>query len=156
MRRTDREMTNKTELSAILQKADVCRIAISCSPAPYIVPLNFGFKWDEKLELFFHCAPEGRKLQLLSQNNCVGFEIDIDHEFVKAEKACNWGMKYKSIIGFGNITEVLDELEKKAGLDRIVMQYGLTGKNIEYDKMVLSKTKVLKLDVLEITGKQKI
>jgi uncharacterized protein len=156
MHRTDREMTNKTDLSAILQKADVCRIAISSHPAPYIVPLNFGFKWDEKLELFFHCAPEGRKLQLLSENNCVGFEIDIDHELVKAEKACNWGMKYKSIIGFGNITEVLDEPEKKTALDLIMMHYGFINKNIEYDKIVLSKTKILKLVVLEITGKQKV
>jgi uncharacterized protein len=156
MRRTDREMTNKIDLTEILQKADVCRIAISSNPAPYIVPLNFGFKWDETLELFSHCAPEGRKLALLSEHSCVGFEIDIDHELVKAEKACNWGMKYKSIIGFGNITEVLDELEKKAGLDLIMMHYGFSNKIIEYDKMVLSKTKILKLDVLEITGKQKI
>lgn len=156
MRRTDRKMTNKNDLIEILQKADVCRIAISAQPAPYIIPLNFGYNWDENLELFFHCAAEGRKLQLLSENNIVGFEIDIDHELIKSEKACNWGMKYTSIIGFGKITEVLDELDKKAGLDRIMKHYGFVDKNIEYDKIVLRNTKVLKLDVQEITGKQKI
>jgi nitroimidazol reductase NimA-like FMN-containing flavoprotein (pyridoxamine 5'-phosphate oxidase superfamily) len=155
MRRTDREMTNRNELIQILQKADVCRIAINSFPAPYIVPLNFGYKWDEKLELFFHCANEGRKLTLLSENNSVGFEIDIDHELVKAEKACGWGMKYKSIIGFGKITEIPDEPGKMAGLDRIMKHYGFFDKNIDYDKIVLGNTKVLKLDVIEISGKQK-
>jgi len=155
MRRKDREITARNELIDILKKADVCRIAINDSPAPYIVPLNFGYRWDDNLVLFFHCAPGGRKLELLAVNDSVCFEIDTDHELVKGEKPCDWGMKYKSIIGSGKITEVIDKNEKIAALDAIMNHFGLTDAKKEYDESVFSKTKILRLVVSEISGKQR-
>lgn len=154
MRRKDREITSRSELINIIEKADVCRIAINSDTAPYIVPLNFGYKWEEKIEIFFHCATEGRKLELLSKNNMVCFEIDIEHELIKDEKACNWGMKYKSIIGTGKIIEINDDKEKKLALNKIMEHYGFIKENIDYNNMIFNRTKLLKLVVNELTGKQ--
>jgi uncharacterized protein len=140
---------------AILEKADVCRIAFRTIGAPYIVPMNFGFVWEEKIELFFHCADQGRKLELLSKNNMVGFELDTDHGLLTADKPCNWGMTYKSIIGTGKLMEIIDPAEKKSALDSLMKHYGLTKGNLEYDEMIFNKTKILKLEVHEITGKEK-
>ena len=44
MRRKDREIKDKSEIMAILQKADVCRLAMSSNNMPYIVVMNFGLK----------------------------------------------------------------------------------------------------------------
>jgi uncharacterized protein len=62
---------------------------------------EFWLSWEENLVLYFHSATEGRKLNLLAKNSTVGFELDTGHELVTADLACNWGMKYKSIIGTG-------------------------------------------------------
>ena len=36
--------------------------------SPYVVPLNFGYDWEDKLVFYFHCAHEGYKLDLLHKN----------------------------------------------------------------------------------------
>jgi nitroimidazol reductase NimA-like FMN-containing flavoprotein (pyridoxamine 5'-phosphate oxidase superfamily) len=154
MRRSDREIFEKNSLLKILEEADVCRIALHSGKAPYIVPLNFGFAWENSLEIYFHCAHEGRKLELLKQNNCVGFEIDTGHSLITAETACNWGMKYRSIIGIGRIFQISDEKEKETALDRIMVHYNFKNKPM-YDKEILKNTVVLKMTIEEMTGKEK-
>ena len=153
MRRSDRELTQKPDLLAILEQADVCRLALNTGAAPYIVPLNFGFSWNSQLVLYFHCAASGRKLDLMQQNNLVGFEIDTDHQLKPGAAPCGWGMSYASLIGSGFLTEVLTDDEKSTALDRIMSHYGYAGKP-SYEPAVLSKTKILKLEVLEMTGKR--
>ena len=154
MRKKDREIKDTKELEEILQKADVCRIAFAVDGVPYIVAMNFGYIWKDQLILYFHCAKEGKKLELMKRNNMVCFEMDIDHELVEAENACDWGMKYRSIVGLGLLESITDEEEKKKGLDSIMDHYGFNRKK-EYDEKVLNLTEVLRLTVTEFTGKKK-
>jgi len=36
---------------------------------PYIVPMNFGYEMaDGALSLYFHCANEGRKINIIKKN----------------------------------------------------------------------------------------
>lgn len=154
MRKKDREIKDTKELEEILQKADVCRIAFAVDGVPYVVSMNFGYIWKDQLTLYFHCAKEGKKLELMKKNNMVCFEIDTDHEIVKAANACDWGMKYRSIVGLGLLESVAEAKEKGEGLDCIMDHYGFNGKK-EYDEKVLNMTEVLKLTVTEFTGKKK-
>ena len=154
MRKKDREIKDTKELEEILQKADVCRIAFAVDGTPYIVTMNFGYVWKDHLTLYFHCAKEGKKLELMKKNNMVCFEMDIDHELVQSENACDWGMKYRSIVGLGLLESITDEEEKKKGLDCIMDHYGFSGKK-EYNEKVLNLTEVLRLTVTEFTGKKK-
>ena len=154
MRRKDRELKNKDELVSILEEADVCRIAIQSVKAPYIVPLNFGYSWEDQLVFYFHSAGEGRKIDLLKESNTVGFELDTAHVLAKAEKACDWGMKYKSIIGVGKISFIEDAKEKSLALQTVMKKYGHAGEAV-FDSAMLHKTRVYKLIVQEISGKEK-
>ncbi|MDX9959286.1 MAG: pyridoxamine 5'-phosphate oxidase family protein [Spirochaetia bacterium] len=173
MRRKDRELTDKSDLLAILDEADVCRLAMQTGQAPYIVTLNFGYSWEDQLVLYFHSATEGRKLELLQKNGEVGFELDAGHELVKAETACSWGMKYRSIIGTGRISFIEDEQEKGRALGAIMRKYGHpsftgtagtggteTGGNraaeiVGFKAAELRSVKVFSLVVDELSGKQK-
>ena len=155
MRRKDRELLDKADLENIIRQADVCRIAFFAEKAPYIVPLNFGYAWNETLKFYFHCAQAGRKLELLKTNNVVGFEIDIKHELLTGDVACDWGMKYRSVIGNGKINELADEEDKVRGLDLIMKHFGYAG-SPSYSKQMLGAVKVLCLKVDEITGKAKL
>lgn len=154
MRKKDREIKDIEELKEILQKADVCRIAFAVDGIPYIVTMNFGYVWKDNLVLYFHCAKEGKKLDLMKKNNRVCFEMDIDHQLVESENACDWGTKYRSIVGLGILESVTDEKERIEGLNCIMDHYGFTGKK-EYNEKALNLTEVLRLTVTEFTGKKK-
>ena len=154
MRKQDREIKDTQELKEIIQKADVCRIAFAVDGTPYIVTMNYGYSWKDNLILYFHCAKEGKKLELMSQNNMVCFEMDIDHDIVQSENACDWGMKYRSIVGLGLLESITDEEEKKKGLDCIMDHYGFVGKK-EYNEKALGLTEILRLTTTEFTGKKK-
>lgn len=154
MRRTDREVAEGSVIESIITKSDVCRIALANDNIPYIVTLNFGYCTGENPCLFFHCAPEGRKLEMIRKNNSVCFEMDTDHTLTKGEKGCDWGMNYSSIVGYGKIFIVNDENEKIAGLTHIMNHYGGSGV-YSFDEKVLSRTTVLRLEISEIAGKIK-
>jgi nitroimidazol reductase NimA-like FMN-containing flavoprotein (pyridoxamine 5'-phosphate oxidase superfamily) len=159
MRQSDREISGIQEIEEIIQNADVCRIALAIDNIPYIVTMNFGYANDPEQRLFFHCADEGRKLEMIRKNNYVCFEMDIEHQiYVRTgkddRKGCNWGMKYRSVVGYGNISIITEKEAKKTGLDCIMKHYGDENEYI-YDEKVLANTTVLKLDINEMTGKKK-
>ena len=154
MRRKDREISDREQIVSVLEEAEVCRVALQAEPAPYIVPLSYGFSWKEKLEIYFHSADAGRKLELIESNNNVGFEIDCGQELVTGEDACSWGMKFKSLIGTGRIYMLEDKDERNEALSVILKHYGHEG-NPVYNGSIFEKTKVLRLVVDKITGKQR-
>lgn len=68
MRQKKREVTDRAIICAMLDQMDVLYLGIHDEPAPYVVPLNFGYEFEEELVLYFHCAREGHKLDLLERN----------------------------------------------------------------------------------------
>jgi len=154
MRRADREIPEITLIEEIIQKADVCRVALANENIPYIVTMNFGYNPAPEQKLFFHCANVGRKLDMIRKNNYVCFEMDTDHEIYGGEKGCDWGMKFRSVVGFGIISIVTEREAKIQGFNCIMTHYG-GEKEYTYDEKVLSRTTVLQLDINEIFGKRK-
>jgi len=152
LRRKDREVTDKAEIEYIIQRAAVCRLGLSENDAAYIVPVNFGYKDNC---LYFHSAPEGRKIDIIEQNNNVCFEMDVDCEFVKkSEQPCNWTMKYRSVIGFGKAFLLGDAQEKRRGLDIIVGHYSGGAHQYSYPEEMIGNIAVFKVEVDSLTGKQ--
>ncbi len=83
MRRADREVKDCKEIHQILESCKVCRLGIMDEGKVYIVPMNYGYEYEEgKLVLYFHGAREGKKLRLLGENPSVGIEMDGEHELV--------------------------------------------------------------------------
>ena len=112
MRRKDREITDRAEIEAILHEAMVCRIGLADDGEPYVVPLSFGY---EDGSVYIHSAPEGKKIALCWQKNprCC-FEVDICDGVIRGDTPCSWGMRYRSVIGFGRAVILADPQEKTA------------------------------------------
>jgi nitroimidazol reductase NimA-like FMN-containing flavoprotein (pyridoxamine 5'-phosphate oxidase superfamily) len=154
MRRSDRELSEMKDIEEIISNSDVCRIALANDNIPYIVTMNFGYISSPEKALYFHCAPAGKKLDMIRRNNYVCFEMDTDHQITKGEKGCDWGMKFSSVIGSGKIFIVEDKEEKKLGMNCILEQYGGSAP-FNYDERVFNSTTILRLEIAEITGKRK-
>lgn len=149
MRRSEKAVTDPAELEKIICAGKVCRLALVAEPAPYIVPLNYGYRDNV---LYFHCARQGRKIELLQRNPLVGFEIDIDLGIVEGKKSCNWGAHYRSVIGHGRV-EFVDALaQKRQALDLIMAQYAEG--DFDYPDKAVQGTTVFKLQIEQMTGKQ--
>lgn len=156
MRRMDREILDINEILIILDKCSVMRVGFVDGTRPYIVPLNFGIVMeDDKLSIYFHCAKEGRKIDLINANNQVCFEVDCSSKITTGKIACEWSSEYESVIGYGTIAIVTDEKEKHFGMNQIMRKYGFAGVP-SYKSNVLMRTLVLKLSVVEYTGKRNI
>lgn len=155
MRKSEREVKDWQVIDNIISKSDVCRLALVDNGQPYIVAMNFGFIKGNPDCLYFHCALEGRKMDILKKNNKVCFQMDIDHELIKAKKACGYTMNFKSIIGYGTITTVDNKNEKVLGLNTIMSHYSDRDDFIYEDKM-LSITTILRLDIESMSAKMKV
>ena len=149
MRKSKREITDKSSLEKIIQKSLVCRLALVDGDRPYIVPLNFGYHAGA---LYFHSAPEGRKITIMKMNPNVCFEFETDTEIIKGEKACDWSMRYQSIIGDGKVSLIEDDQEKRAALN-IIMQHYSKG-DFSFPDEIVRKTAVIKVEIEHMRGKQ--
>ncbi len=127
----------------------MCRIGLAESNNPYIVPVNFGY---EDGCLYIHSAKEGRKIDILRLNNKVCFEVDIDHDLVRAESACKWSMRYRSVIGFGRAFFVDDFEEKRKALDIIMQHY--SNNSYEYSENLVEKAAIIRIEIDSMTGKR--
>jgi uncharacterized protein len=154
MRRKDRLINEKGDLELIISRSDVCRIAIADKDVPYIVTMNFGYSGGDNPCFYFHCAIEGRKMEMIKKNNFVCFELDTDHELSEGENGCDWGMKFSSVIGYGKISILTDKDSRLMGLNSIMAHYS-DRKFFSYDEKVLEKTTILRLNINEMTGKRK-
>jgi uncharacterized protein len=153
MRRKEREITGIDEIEAIISRCDVCRIALADDNLPYIVTMNFGYSGGADKKLFFHSAGDGRKIDMIRKNNYVCFEMDTDHYLKKGRKACDFSMKYSSVVGWGDIFIVNDDEEKREGLNSIMKHY-TSRTEFTYKQDVFNKTTLLKLAIKTMTGKK--
>lgn len=149
MRRSDREVKDQGIIDDVLRRATVCRLGMIDGDVPYVVPLCFGYDGSA---LYFHGAIKGRKMNVLRVNPKVCFEFDLIADPREAEEACDWGMCYQSIIGFGSAV-LLDELEdKRRALDVIMAQY--SDKTYHYPENMLKATAVIKVVIESMSCKQ--
>lgn len=149
MRRKEKEITKKSAIEAVIYKALVCRIGLSNNNIPYIVPLCFGYQDDT---IYVHGSLKGQKINILKMNQNVCFEFDINTEIVEAENACEWGMKYQSVVGFGKASFIDDPEHKRKALNIIMNQY--SDRQFQFSENAINGTVVIKIEITSMTGKQ--
>ena len=154
MRRSDREVKSREEILEILSKCDVIRLGINTLDYPYVVPLNFGIETEgDSIILWFHSTPEGLKFANIQKDPRVGFEADCSHKLIAGENACNFTMEYESVIGCGNVSITNDNESKRRGLQSIMRHY-VDEKEFGFSDAELAAVSVIRLDVVQITGKR--
>ena len=153
MRRSDREVKDFEEIVAIMEKCDVCRIALNDDGYPYILPLNFGMEVkDGKITLYFHGAQKGTKYELMRRDSRASFEMDCGCRLALEEKEGNCTMEYESVIGRGHI-EILPDEGKENALGILMKHY--RQEDFPFNRAIMPQTQVFRLTVESVTGKRR-
>lgn len=154
MRRKDREVVDPVKIKDIVDRCICCRIGFNDNGKVYIVPLNFGYEENnQKYVLYFHCASEGRKIDLIQTSPEVGFEMETNYKLNEADTACGYSARFQSIIGNGVVEMVNDRNEKELGL-RLMMNHNAGKKDWKFDEKMLNVVSVFKLTVTEYSCKE--
>lgn len=149
MRRAAGEIADPAGIDDVLRRATVLCIALRDEPAPYVVPVNFG--WEEGT-LYVHGAPEGTKMDLLARDGRVGFCAWVDDALVTGTTACDCSARGASVAGTGVARLVTEPGEKLRGLDAIMRHYGQ--ERPVYRPEVLARTALIAIAVDSLAGKR--
>lgn len=151
MRRKDRLLTHE-ETIEVLEKSEYGILStIGKDNAPYGVPINFVYVDGV---VYFHCAmANGYKINNITNNSNVCFTV-VNDVCLQPEKLST---KYKSAILFGKISIVEDIEEKKKGLKALIKKLSPDYIPLGMDCIMKNtdKTRILKMEVVEMTGKGK-
>lgn len=150
MRRKERQATTQQAFEWLKD----CEYAVLCMTGadgrPYGVPISPVLTGST---VYFHCAPAGKKLECIEYEPnvcivCAEGVVPIPEQFSTA---------YKSTIAFGTASAVEEETEKIEALQLLCEKYAAS--NMEhFDREIarsLHLTKIVKIEIEELTGKQK-
>lgn len=152
MRKSDREIRDYNEILRLLDECQTIRLALHDEPYPYVVPLSYGWEdRDGKLFVYFHCAKEGKKLDLIAKNGNVCFEADC----LAGYKSTNHGVTadYRSLVAFGKAERVYGE-ELVRGLELLLKHCRVEGYSAR-ECAAMDITAVVRITVDGITGKRR-
>lgn len=143
MRRNDREITDLSFMHDVLREADVVSLAFNTGEFPYVLQFNFVLYGDS---IFIHCAPEGRKLDLIERDSRVGFCAAVD---IRVEKTTT---RYRSVCGTGLATLVEDDTLKIEVLKALAAKYNAPC-TFPVPERTLAVTWVVRVGIESMTGK---
>ena len=116
----------------------------------YGIPISFVKSGNS---LYFHCAPEGYKLDCLRENPRVSFCVVgktrvVPHQFTTA---------YESVHLFGTVQLDLSDEERRRALRLLVKKYSPEYEEIgeKYIEKSFHRTHILRLDIEHLSGKCK-
>ncbi len=150
MRRSDKEITSRAEIDAVIRDSDVLRLAFAVDNGPYLVPVSFGY---DGAALYFHTAKSGRKIDCIETNNRVCFEMEQNVELVRhPERPCDWTFSFESVIGFGTVHELKSNEDRERGLNAIMEHY--SGREWPFDPLEVMGVRVWYIAIESVTGKR--
>ena len=153
MRRKDREITEDATIRSILDRAQVLHLAMIDGARPYVVPLHYGYILSEgRLILYLHSAKEGRKLNVLRQNDRVAFVLETDVVPISGgDIPCSYGAAYASVMGEGTAAILTDPEEKSSALS--VLMHTQTGRDFSFTPEMADSVAVIRVDVERYSAK---
>lgn len=155
------EIKSKEKIKEFLDQEHIGRIAsIDKNGYPQIIPMNFVFLNDC---IYMHSHTKGEKLENITQNPGVGFEVDRELEFLPSyfedpNDASLADTLYISVVikGMGKI--IKDKKEKTLALNGLMKKYQPEGRYqpITPEMPVVDEVAIIKVIPNEIRGKYKI
>ncbi len=154
MRRKDREIKDPSVIEAVIGAGRYAVCALCSENEPYVVTLSYGY--DRRANrLYFHCAAEGRKIDILRKNPIVCLTIIEDNGYIEHE--CSHA--YRTVVIRGKMEFVSDEEERlhaiRALIDHFEKEPALLAGKIDSSSEEWKRTCMLRLAIDESSCKER-
>lgn len=154
VRRQNRVLDDKARIDELLATAEYGFLSLGNDENGYGYGIPISYAYDcESENLYFHCAPDGKKMDLLSNNSNVSFCVvgvtrPIGEQFATL---------YESVIAFGEADSHLSDDEKRKALRLLIRKYsnGYEELGEKYIDKSWSRTAAFKIRIKHITAKAK-
>lgn len=152
IRKKEKEIKGQNVLKEVLKNGKYAVVSMCRDNEPYLVTMNYGYD-RIKNALYFHCSLKGLKLDFIKHNPEVCGTVIEDRGYIKGD--CK--QAYRSVVFWGKIYIIGKIEEKKHGIE--ILLNHLEGGSEKYREGLKSedaykKVCILRLNLLEITGKQ--
>ncbi|NDV67816.1 pyridoxamine 5'-phosphate oxidase family protein [Dysgonomonas sp. 25] len=154
VRRQNRILDDDKRIEELLVSAEYGFLSVGITENGYSYGIPFSYAYDKESNvLYFHCAPEGQKLDILQHNNKVSFCI----VGVTKPVAKQFTTLYESVIVFGKASVGLSDEEKRKALRLLVKKYSAGYEELgeTYMEKSWNRTETFKIDIEHITAKAK-
>ncbi len=165
MRLAKREVQDVATIQEIVDAVQIVHIGTIDSEGMFIVPVNYGYEWqqdqegNERLSLYLHSAPEGRKAEAFSAGGDAGVEVALEFEEdrgnITGTYSCAFSRSYRSIMGNGLVFPVTDEDEKLHGLQLLMRHAAPNEATPHFSPEALKRVAVFRIDVTHLTAKER-
>ena len=155
------EIKSKEKIIEFLNQQETGRVSsIDKDGFPQIIPMNFVYANDA---IYMHSHPRGEKLENISKNPKVGFEVDQSLEFLPSyftspTDASQADTLYISVVIKGKASLVSDPKEKTRALNDLMKKYQPEGgyEKLTPDMEVVEEVAIIKVVPVTMRGKYKI
>lgn len=155
------EIKSRGKIIEFLNQQETGRVcSIDKDGFPQIIPMNFVYANDA---VYMHSHPRGEKLENISKNPKVGFEVDQSLEFLPSyfsspTDAAQADTLYISVVIKGRASLVSDLKEKAMALNELMKKYQPEGgyEKLSPHMLVVEEVAIIKVIPITIRGKYKI
>ncbi|WP_147822145.1 pyridoxamine 5'-phosphate oxidase family protein [Salidesulfovibrio onnuriiensis] len=141
--------SEKATINEILDKSPVLWLAVNDANGPYSVPVNFAHEGDV---IYVHSSTKGRKFEALETGAPLSFSCAVDLEPKHGDKACAFGYRFKSALGFGAPRRLSGD-DARHALEVITRKFA--GRNLPLEDKVVAVTAAYAIDITSITARIK-
>jgi nitroimidazol reductase NimA-like FMN-containing flavoprotein (pyridoxamine 5'-phosphate oxidase superfamily) len=152
MRRKEKEIKDKSEMIAILEKAKYIMLAMCRDDEPYLVTLSHGYDRANHC-IYFHCAKQGKKIDILKEHSSVWGQALIDRGYV--QNVCDH--LYATTHFKGKVTFIENEQEKRRALEVMIKALEDDPKEVmgtQLGEDSVSRVQIGRIDIEYMSGKK--
>jgi nitroimidazol reductase NimA-like FMN-containing flavoprotein (pyridoxamine 5'-phosphate oxidase superfamily) len=152
IRRKEKAIQDEHEMHSILRETKYVTIAMCSDNEPYLVTLSHGYDSQNNC-IYFHCAQEGKKIDILRENGIVWGQALVDHGYANG----NCDHLYVSVHFKGHVTFITDQEEKKKALTVMVNQLEpdpLPVIDEQFTAKSLKRVNIGRIDIDYMSGKK--
>ena len=144
-------------IKEFLRGAQIGHVAHVRGGQPFITPTNFYYD-ETNQRILFHSNVAGRIRDNLEHNPKVCMETSEYGRFLPANTALEFGIQYRSVMVFGEVTILENDLEKTEALYQLLKKYFPTlTPGVEYRPIIpqeLARTTVYAIQIESWSGKE--
>jgi nitroimidazol reductase NimA-like FMN-containing flavoprotein (pyridoxamine 5'-phosphate oxidase superfamily) len=152
MRRKEKEITDRKEMVRILTEAKYVTVAMTDVDGPYLATLTHAYD-PAKNAIYFHCASDGRKVDVLRRDNRVWGQALIDRGYVTGK--CDH--LYETTQFKGRVAFLDDPDEKRHALETMIRKNEKDPETVIKDQVTdksVYRVNIGRIDIEFMSGKR--